>query len=77
MAELCAVSIPVINQHLKRIFSDNDLEESAVVKQCLTTAAGGKETLQPASDHCRLAIAADSAIRNFRIAGAYDEGKPA
>lgn len=42
MAELYGVSIPAINQHLKRIFSDNELEESSVVKQYLTTAADGK-----------------------------------
>jgi hypothetical protein len=42
MAELYDVSIPAINQHLKRIFGDNELEESAVVKQHLTTAADGK-----------------------------------
>jgi hypothetical protein len=42
MAELYAVSIPAINQHLKRIFGDNELEESSVVKQYLTTAADGK-----------------------------------
>jgi hypothetical protein len=41
MAELYAVSVPAINQHLKRIFSDNELEESSVVKQYLTTAADG------------------------------------
>jgi len=42
MAALYDVSIPAINQHLKRLFSDNELEESAVVKQYLTTAADGK-----------------------------------
>ncbi len=42
MAELYAVSIPAINQHLKRIFSDNELEESSVVKQYLIAAADGK-----------------------------------
>ena len=42
MAELYAVSVPAINQHLKRIFSDNELEEASVVKQYLTTAADGK-----------------------------------
>ena len=31
MAALYAVSISAINQHLKRIFSDNELEESSVV----------------------------------------------
>ncbi len=42
MAELYDVSIPAINQHLKRIFGDNELEEDSVVKQYLTTAADGK-----------------------------------
>lgn len=42
MAVLYDVSIPAINQHLKRIFSDNELEESSVLKQYLTTAADGK-----------------------------------
>jgi hypothetical protein len=42
MAAHYDVSVPAINQHLKRIFSDNELEESSVVKQCLTTAAAGK-----------------------------------
>ncbi|SFM23351.1 hypothetical protein SAMN05421830_1243 [Desulfomicrobium norvegicum] len=42
MAALYDVSIPAINQHLKRIFSDNELEETAVFKQYLTTAADQK-----------------------------------
>jgi hypothetical protein len=42
MAALYDVSIPAINQHLKRIFSDDELEESSVVKQYLITAADGK-----------------------------------
>lgn len=42
MAALYDVSVPAINQHLKRIFSDNELDESSVVKQYLTTAAKGK-----------------------------------
>jgi len=42
MAVLYDVSVPAINQHLKRIFSDNELVESSVVKQYLTTAADGK-----------------------------------
>ncbi len=43
MAALYNVSIPAINQHLKRIFTDNELEESAVIKKYLTTAADGKK----------------------------------
>jgi hypothetical protein len=42
MGTLYAVSVPAINQHLKRIFADNELEEAAVIKQYLTTAADGK-----------------------------------
>ena len=42
MATLYDVSVSAINQHLKRIFSDNELEESSVVKQYLTTATDGK-----------------------------------
>lgn len=42
MATLYAVSVPAINQHLKHIFNDNELEESSVVKQYLITAADGK-----------------------------------
>ena len=42
MAALYNVSVPAINQHLKRIFTDNELEASSVVKQYLITAADGK-----------------------------------
>jgi hypothetical protein len=42
MAALYDVSVPAINQHLKRIFSDNELEEEAVVKPYLITATDGK-----------------------------------
>ena len=42
MAELYGVSVPAINQHLKRIFADNELLEDAVIKQFLITAADGK-----------------------------------
>ncbi len=42
MATLYDVSIPAINQHLKRIFADNELQEEAVIKKYLITAADGK-----------------------------------
>ena len=42
MAIVYDVSVPAINQHLKRIFADNELEEAAVIKQYLTTAVDGK-----------------------------------
>jgi len=43
MATLYDVSVPAINQHLKRIFADHELEESSVIKQYLITARDGKK----------------------------------
>lgn len=43
MATLYDVSVSAINQHLKRIFADNELEESAVIKNYLITASDGKK----------------------------------
>lgn len=42
MATLYGVSVSAINQHLKRIFQDYELEEAAVIKQYLITASDGK-----------------------------------
>jgi hypothetical protein len=42
MAILYDVTVSAINQHLKRVFGDNELEETAVIKQYLITAADGK-----------------------------------
>ena len=42
MSTVYDVSVPTISQQLKRIFADNELEEAAVIKQYLTTAADGK-----------------------------------
>ncbi len=42
MAALYDVTVPAINQHLKRIFTDQELTEPAVIKKYLTTAADGK-----------------------------------
>jgi len=46
LATLYGVSVPVINQHLKRIFADKELEEAAVIKQYLITVdhAKGRKT---------------------------------
>lgn len=43
MATLYDVSVSAINQHLKRIFTDNELEENAVIKKYLITASDGKK----------------------------------
>lgn len=42
MATLYDVSVPAINQHLKRIFADDELQENSVIKKYLITAADGK-----------------------------------
>ena len=42
MAALYDVSVPAVNQHLKRIFADRELDEAAVIKHYLITAADGK-----------------------------------
>lgn len=42
MATLYDVSVSAINQHLKRIFGDNELIEESVIKKYLITASNGK-----------------------------------
>lgn len=42
MAELFAVTVPTINEHLKNVFASAELSEPAVVRNFLTTAADGK-----------------------------------
>jgi len=38
MAKLYDVSVPAINQHLKTLFEDNELQEDSVIKHYLITA---------------------------------------
>src|SRR5690554_6251136 len=42
LAELYQVTVPAINQHLKRIFDDSELQTDSVIKDFLITAADGK-----------------------------------
>ena len=42
MAALYDVSIPTINEHLKKVFSDNELDEHSVIWNFRITAADGK-----------------------------------
>lgn len=42
MAALYNVSVSAINQHLKTIFADTELDENSVIKKYLITAADGK-----------------------------------
>jgi hypothetical protein len=68
MAELYAVSIPAINQHLKRIFSDNELEPAATVKQYLIVQTEGSRQVQRTVEHYNLQaiIAVGFKIENER-----------
>lgn len=43
LATLYAVSVPAINQHIKKIFDDSELEPHSVIKKYLITASDGKE----------------------------------
>lgn len=43
MAALYNVSVSAINQHLKTIFADHELDENSVIKKYLITAADGKQ----------------------------------
>ncbi len=49
MAELYGVSVPAINQHLKRIFSDNELEPEATVKKYLIVQTEGNRQVERSS----------------------------
>lgn len=68
MAELYAVSVPAINQHLKRIFSDNELEPAATIKKYLIVQTEGKRQVQRNVEHYSLQaiIAVGFKIENER-----------
>jgi len=68
MAALYDVSVPAINQHLKRIFSDNELEPEATVKQYLIVQTEGDRQVQRSVEHYSLQaiIAVGFKIENER-----------
>ena len=68
MATLYDVSVPAINQHLKRIYADNELEREATVKQYLTVQTEGDREVQRKIDHYSLQaiIAVGFKIENER-----------
>ena len=43
LAELFSVSVPTINEHLKNIFNNNELDKISVVRKFRTTASDGKQ----------------------------------
>ena len=68
MATLYDVSVPAINQHLRRIFADNELERWATVKQYLIVQTEGNRQVQREVEHYNLQaiIAVGFKIENER-----------
>lgn len=54
MATLYDVSVPAINQHLKRIFADNELTREATVKQYLIVQTEGGREVRREVEHYNL-----------------------
>jgi len=54
MAALYDVSVPAINQHLKRLFSDNELEPGATVKKYLIVQTEGNRQVERSVEHYSL-----------------------
>jgi len=68
MATLYNVTIPTINEHLKKVFSDNELQEDSVIRNFRITAAdrdilcdAGKVTAEIARQH------AETEFEKYRI----------
>jgi hypothetical protein len=68
MATLYNVSVPAINQHLKRIYADNELEPKATIKKYLIVQTEGNREVQREVDHFSLQaiIAVGFKIENER-----------
>lgn len=68
MASLYAVSVPAINQHLKRIFSDNELDPEATIKKYLIVQTEGSRQVERSVEHYSLQaiIAVGFKIENER-----------
>ena len=68
MAALYDVSVPAINQHLKRIFTDNELQREATIKKYLIVQTEGRRQVQREVEHYNLQaiIAVGFKIENER-----------
>ena len=68
MATVYDVSVSAVNQHLKRIFSDNELERPATVKKYLIVQTEGNRQVQREVEHYNLQaiIAVGFKIENER-----------
>lgn len=56
MATLYDVSVPAINQHLKRIFADEELEPAATIKKYLIVQTEGSRQVQREVEHYNLQV---------------------
>jgi len=56
MAALYDVSVPAINQHLKRIFADRELEREATIKKYLIVQTEGDRQVQRDVEHYNLQV---------------------
>ena len=54
MAELYNVTVPAINQHIKKIYEDNELEESSTIKKYLIVQTEGNRQVSRNVDHYNL-----------------------
>ncbi len=54
MAELYSVSVPAINQHMKNIFADAELEKKATIKKYLIVQKEGEREIARSIDHYNL-----------------------
>lgn len=54
MAELYGVTVPAINQHLKRLFSDDELAPEATIKKLLIVQKEGSREVKRTVDHYSL-----------------------
>ncbi len=52
MATLYDVTVPAINQHLKRIFNDNELQREATIKKYLIVQNEGNRQFKREVEHC-------------------------
>jgi hypothetical protein len=68
MSTLYDVSVPAINQHLKRIFADRELNEEATIKKYLIVQTEGRRIVQREVEHYNLQaiIAVGFKIENER-----------
>ncbi|HHB76462.1 MAG TPA: hypothetical protein ENK84_07950 [Desulfobulbus sp.] len=69
MAALYDVSVPAINQHLRRIFADNELERKSTIKKFLIVQTEGSRKVRREVDHYNLhaIIAVGFKIENERV----------